>query len=98
VLNGLDSFEGRGTLKAWIFSILVNRAKTRGQRDKRWVPPSHDAEDLDGSASRSAGDRDDAVEQRHIIARRGAARSATGGQDRRVSQNVLQRTAPSPRS
>ncbi|MBI4264407.1 MAG: sigma-70 family RNA polymerase sigma factor [Acidobacteria bacterium] len=48
VLNGLDAFEGRGTLKAWIFSILVNRAKTRGQRDKRWVPLSDGADDPDG--------------------------------------------------
>jgi RNA polymerase sigma-70 factor, ECF subfamily len=38
VLNGLDAFEGRSALKTWIFSILTNRAKTRGQRDKRWLP------------------------------------------------------------
>src|SRR3954470_8661699 len=30
VLNGLDRFEGRSSLKTWIFRILVNRAKTRG--------------------------------------------------------------------
>jgi len=38
VLTGLRSFEGRSSLKTWIFSILTNRAKTRGQRDKRVVP------------------------------------------------------------
>jgi len=38
VLTGLRSFEGRSGLKTWIFSILTNRAKTRGQRDKRSVP------------------------------------------------------------
>lgn len=38
VLTGLRSFEGRSGLKTWIFSILSNRAKTRGQRDKRTVP------------------------------------------------------------
>lgn len=38
VLTGLGSFEGRSGLKTWIFSILTNRAKTRGQRDKRSVP------------------------------------------------------------
>jgi RNA polymerase sigma-70 factor (ECF subfamily) len=38
VLTGLRRFEGRSTLKTWIFSILTNRAKTRGQRDKRSVP------------------------------------------------------------
>jgi RNA polymerase sigma-70 factor, ECF subfamily len=37
VLNGLPAFEGRSTLKSWIFSILTNRAKTRGVRDKRTV-------------------------------------------------------------
>lgn len=38
VLNGLSSFEGRSSLKSWIFSILTNRAKTRGVREKRTVP------------------------------------------------------------
>jgi RNA polymerase sigma-70 factor, ECF subfamily len=35
VLNGLSSFEGRSSLKTWIFTILTNKAKTRGQREKR---------------------------------------------------------------
>ena len=38
VLTGLPSFEGRSRLKTWIFSILANRARTRGQRDKRTIP------------------------------------------------------------
>jgi RNA polymerase sigma-70 factor (ECF subfamily) len=38
VLRGLDSFEGRSSLKSWVFSILVNRAKTRGERESRTVP------------------------------------------------------------
>ena len=37
VLNGLHSFEGRSTLKSWIFGILSNRAKTRGVREKRTI-------------------------------------------------------------
>jgi RNA polymerase sigma-70 factor, ECF subfamily len=37
VLNGLPAFEGRSALKSWIFSILTNRAKTRGVREKRTV-------------------------------------------------------------
>ncbi|MBI4509538.1 MAG: sigma-70 family RNA polymerase sigma factor [Deltaproteobacteria bacterium] len=37
-LVGLRSFEGRSSLKTWMFRILVNQAKTRGQRDKRTVP------------------------------------------------------------
>jgi len=38
VLNGLDRFEGRSSLKTWVFRILVNRAKTRGIRERRTVP------------------------------------------------------------
>jgi RNA polymerase sigma-70 factor, ECF subfamily len=38
VLNGLDRFEGRSSLKTWIFRILTNIAKTRGQRDGRPLP------------------------------------------------------------
>ena len=38
VLKGLDSFEGRSSLRTWILRILVNRAKTRGARDSRTVP------------------------------------------------------------
>lgn len=38
VLQGLDRFEGRSSLKTWIFRILTNRAKTRGQREARQVP------------------------------------------------------------
>jgi RNA polymerase sigma-70 factor (ECF subfamily) len=37
VLSGLPSFEGRSTLKSWIFSILANRAKTRAVREKRTI-------------------------------------------------------------
>jgi RNA polymerase sigma-70 factor, ECF subfamily len=38
VLNGIGAFEGRSTLKTWIFRILANIAKTRGQREGRSIP------------------------------------------------------------
>jgi RNA polymerase sigma-70 factor, ECF subfamily len=38
VLNGIDSFEARSSLKTWILRILTNRAKTRGERERRTVP------------------------------------------------------------
>jgi RNA polymerase sigma-70 factor (ECF subfamily) len=38
VLNGLDRFEGRASLKTWIFRILANIAQTRAQRDSRSLP------------------------------------------------------------
>jgi RNA polymerase sigma-70 factor (ECF subfamily) len=38
VLRGLDRFEGRSSIKTWIFRILMNRAMTRGQREHRTIP------------------------------------------------------------
>jgi RNA polymerase sigma-70 factor, ECF subfamily len=38
VLNGIGAFEGRSSLKTWIFRILTNIAKTRGQREGRSIP------------------------------------------------------------
>ena len=45
LLRGLAGFEGRSTLRSWIFTIVVNRAKTRGIRDARSVPFSALARD-----------------------------------------------------
>lgn len=44
VLQGLDRFEGRSSLRTWIFRILVNTAKTRGKSESRSVPFSALAE------------------------------------------------------
>jgi RNA polymerase sigma-70 factor, ECF subfamily len=38
VLHGIDGFEGRSSLKTWIFRILMNTAKTRAVREARSVP------------------------------------------------------------
>jgi RNA polymerase sigma-70 factor (ECF subfamily) len=38
VIRGLERFEGRSSLKTWIFGILTNVAKTRGQREARSMP------------------------------------------------------------
>jgi RNA polymerase sigma-70 factor (ECF subfamily) len=40
VLQGIERFEGRSSLRTWIFRILVNRAKTRGATEHRAVPLS----------------------------------------------------------
>ena len=61
VLRGLESFEGRSSLRSWIFTIVVNRAKTRGVRDARSVPFSAlareetEREDPSVAADRFAG-------------------------------------------
>src|SRR5215471_18078188 len=40
MLSNLAKFEGRSSLRTWTFSILVNRAKTRGAREARTAPQS----------------------------------------------------------
>ena len=49
MIEGIHRFEGRSSLKTWIFSILVNKARTRGVRDKRVVPMSSLAGQRDGA-------------------------------------------------
>ncbi|MGZ8650328.1 MAG: RNA polymerase sigma factor, partial [Solirubrobacteraceae bacterium] len=51
VVTGLDRFEGRSSLKTWIYSICVNKARTQGERERRTTPFSALApEDDDGQA------------------------------------------------
>ena len=38
VLKGIGRFEGRSSLKTWLFRIVANTAKTRGIREARSVP------------------------------------------------------------
>lgn len=49
VLQGLTQFEGRSRLKTWIYTILVNKAKTRGQREGKF----HAFSDLHGNDTSS---------------------------------------------
>lgn len=57
VLRGLERFEGRSSLKTWIFRILVNTAKTRAVREGRTVPFSSLPE-LDGEEHEPTVDPD----------------------------------------
>ena len=38
VIEGIDRFEKRSSVKTWIYRILMNKARTRGTRDKRSIP------------------------------------------------------------
>jgi RNA polymerase sigma-70 factor (ECF subfamily) len=65
VLRGIDRFEGRSSLKTWMFRILTNRAMTRGRREHRTVPfsslfdPSNEPPEpaVDPSRFRKHGER-----------------------------------------
>lgn len=57
VFEGIARFEGRSTVRTWIFSILANKAKSRGIRERRSIPitsvefaGSGDADGDDGPA------------------------------------------------
>ena len=47
VLQGITRFEGRSSLKTWLFQILTNRAKTRGRQESRYVSFSDAANQTD---------------------------------------------------
>jgi RNA polymerase sigma-70 factor, ECF subfamily len=64
VLRGIDRFEGRSSLRTWIFRILMNTAMTRGRREARSIPfsaaaradePSVDPDRFVGPDQRSSG-------------------------------------------
>lgn len=57
VVDGIDRFEGRSSLKTWIFRILLNTAKTRGARESRTVPFSSFTEQEDGDEPSVDADR-----------------------------------------
>jgi len=38
VLQGIERFEGRSSLRTWVYRILVNIARKRGSVERRTVP------------------------------------------------------------
>src|SRR3954463_5540681 len=58
LLRGIDEFEGRSSLKTWLFRILVNTAMSRSRREHRCTP---------FSALGSGGDADEAVDPERFI-------------------------------
>jgi RNA polymerase sigma-70 factor, ECF subfamily len=49
VLRGLAGFEGRSSLRTWMFTILVNRARTTGSREQRTIPVADTGPVVDAS-------------------------------------------------
>jgi RNA polymerase sigma-70 factor, ECF subfamily len=53
VIKGLPRFEGRSLLRTWIFTILCNQARTRGQREHRSQPAADPTGEIDSDGDRS---------------------------------------------
>ena len=77
VLNGIDRFEGRSSLKTWIFRILTNRAKTRAEREGRTIPLS------------ALGDPEPAVEPSRFDQGQWATLPAEWPEDRLLGEETL---------
>ncbi|TCO51406.1 RNA polymerase sigma-70 factor (ECF subfamily) [Kribbella antiqua] len=59
VIEGIDGYEGRSSLKTWVYRILTNTAKRRGIREHKVVPMSSvddSGPTVDPSRFRPAGD------------------------------------------
>jgi RNA polymerase sigma-70 factor (ECF subfamily) len=63
VLEELDRFEGRSSLRTWIFRILTNQAKTRGARERRTTPFSALA--VERESARTTPSPDSFLEEGH---------------------------------
>ncbi|WP_330174279.1 sigma-70 family RNA polymerase sigma factor [Streptomyces sp. NBC_01498] len=61
VIKGIGGFEGRSSLKTWVYRILVNTAKARGTKESRTVPlgsllTEEEGPTVDPSRFRGAGE------------------------------------------
>lgn len=65
VFRGLEGYEGRGPLRAWVFGILLNLARSHGRRERRTQPFSALLRRLPG------GDVEATVEPSRFQGRRG---------------------------
>lgn len=87
VIKGLHRFEGRSSVKTWIFRIVVNRAKTRGAQERRTVAFSSLVEDGNGSP---------AVDPDRFLPPDDARPTPATGAAPRAPWDSFPRTAPSP--
>lgn len=57
VIKGIDRFEGRSSVKTWIYRILMNIARTRGVKESRSIPFSSAGPDTESSEPSFSPDR-----------------------------------------
>ncbi|MFJ8207717.1 RNA polymerase sigma factor [Streptomyces sp. NPDC096033] len=62
VIRGIHNFEGRASLKTWVYRILVNTAKARGTKESRTVPfasllPEEEGPTVDAERFRPVGEQ-----------------------------------------
>lgn len=70
VLKGIKTFEGRSSLKTWIYTILMNRAKTVARREGKYTPLGSDQSELEDEEPAVAPDRfnpSDSTYPRHWV-------------------------------
>ncbi len=59
LLKGIDSFEGRSSLRTWLFTVLINIAKKRGMRERKDIDvqiAAYTGGTVDPARFRDAGD------------------------------------------
>jgi RNA polymerase sigma-70 factor (ECF subfamily) len=57
VVTGVERFEGRSSFKTWLFRIVVNKARTRAERERRVTPFSSLASPEDDGSPLAVEDR-----------------------------------------
>jgi RNA polymerase sigma-70 factor (ECF subfamily) len=80
LLRGIGGFEGRSSLKTWLFRILVNQARTTGTREHRSVPVADTEPAVDPARFDTSGHWADPPE-----------RWLMTGEDRKVIRAFLER-------